>query len=254
MLILRHGEIFTKSEFVRKEFIRRLINNLRLALPGIKVVDKMWRIFVYDDSEKTIDIIKHVFGVVSFSKAIECEADLNKIKEVVSGFIPNEGSFAVDTHRIDKTFPLTSQQVNEIIGEFVLNKRKLKVDLKNPDLRIGIEIYKGSAFVFTETYEGAGGLPLGSAKLRLECDFKNDLDVAGAWMMMKRGVVVTPFNKKLSKWSSGFTEGKAVAKVIGCLDVNEYVKLQKQTKEVLFNPLIGFTKKQAEELVEKVLK
>ncbi len=254
MLLVRHGEIYTKSEFVRKQFIKRLVDNLRLALPGVKIEAKRWRILIHNDSEEAIDALKHAFGVVSFSKAVETKPVLKEIIEAVDEFIPAKGSFAIDTKRIDKNFPLTSQEVNEKIGEHVLEKNPLlKVDLKKPGTKIGVEILKDSAFVFSDFFQGPGGLPLGSAGLRLKCSFENDFDLAAAWMMMKRGVIVVPFNEKLKKWSYGFTEGKAVGKVIGCLSVEDFIEKQKKSDMVLFAPLIGLTEKEVEELLERVL-
>ena len=256
MLIARHGEIYTKSEFVRKQFIKRLVDNLRLALPGIKVEAKRWRVLIYDDSHETIGKVKHVFGVVSFSKAIETKPELKEIKKVVEGLLPlNAESFAIDTQRLDKNFPLISQEVNEKIGELVLEKQpELKVNLKNPDVRIGVEIGRDSAFVFTENFKGVGGLPLGSAGGRISCDYENNLDVLAAWMMMKRGVIVTPLHEKLKSWSYGYTQGKTLnAKVVGITSVEEFVEKQKQAKEVLFAPLIGLNEKEINELKELVL-
>jgi adenylyl- and sulfurtransferase ThiI len=52
MIIIRHGEIFTKSEPVRKEFIRALTRNVRIALPEASVRAERWRIFVDSKNEK----------------------------------------------------------------------------------------------------------------------------------------------------------------------------------------------------------
>jgi len=255
MLIIRHGEIYTKSDFVRKQFIKKLVNNLHLALPGVKIETKRWRIIIHDDSEKAVEAVKHVFGVVSFSKAVQTTSELEDIKEEVNKFIPKQGTFAIDTHRLYKNYHLTSQEVNEKIGEHVLQKNPfLKVNLKKPGTRIGIEIMKDTAYIYSGSIQGPGGLPLGSAGLRVKCSYENEFDLAAAWMMMKRGVIVVHFNEKLSKWSYGFSEREAVALVTGETRIQELIEKQKKEKQVMFSPLIGLKQEEVKQIIQKINK
>jgi len=75
-------------------------------------------------------------------------------------------TFRVETKRGEKDFPLTSQQINEQVGEYIFEKLnaqglKIRVNLKNPDITCFIEVVEKYAFLFLEKVKGLGGLPVG---------------------------------------------------------------------------------------------
>ncbi|MEM0372651.1 MAG: THUMP domain-containing protein [archaeon] len=253
MIIVRHGEIFTKSEPVRKEFVRILAGNIREALPRASVRAERWRIFVESENEsRDARVLQRVFGVVSVSIAEKVPCDLNSIKKVCLKIIPRKAkSFGVKTQRITKEFPLTSQEISAEIGSFIIEKKKLKVDLSNPDFWIRIEVYKNNAFIFSESLEGPGGLPVGSARGFIECDYESDEDALAAWMMLKRGACVTP-DKRLASWSYGNSAGIPLARVAGITSISRFCKAQKESRLPLFAPLIGLSVKEKRFLAGKV--
>lgn len=258
MIIVRHGEIFTKSEPVRRQFIRKLVNNIRIALPTSKILSKRWRILIYPKNEKkAIETLKRVFGIVSFSVVEECNADMKKIKKNVKGFLPKiKGKkFSVRTQRLTKKFPLNSAEVNSEIGSYVLSKVKAKVNLSKPDIVLNIEISGDKAYVFTNknTYKGPGGLPLGSARGVVSCDFKNKKDMIAAWMVMKRGACVVPVHSKLERWAYGvLKKGEVLGKVSGVTDFKKFMAEQEKLDMPLFAPLVGFNNKEINCLKRKI--
>lgn len=103
----------------------------------------------------------------------------------------NPSSFKIEARRIAKAFYKTSQQINEEIGAFVVQRFGWKVDLENPEFVIGIEMIEGTAYVFFETMKGVGGLPSGTqGRLVLLMSVGIDSPVAG-FLMLKRGVSLT---------------------------------------------------------------
>ena len=97
------------------------------------------------------------------------------------------GSFAVDTRRADKTFPMDSMEVNRRVGAAVVGATGRKVDLTSPDDVLGIEIAQKGAFVLGARNAGPGGLPVGSSG-RVVALLSGGIDSpVAAWRMMKRG-------------------------------------------------------------------
>ena len=75
-------------------------------------------------------------------------------------------TFKVETKRGEKDFPLTSQQINEQVGEYIFEKLnsqdlEFRVKLKNPDVTCFIEVVEKYAFLYSEKIKGLGGLPVG---------------------------------------------------------------------------------------------
>ena len=240
MITVRHGEIYTKSPPVRRQFISKLAGNIKEVIPDAKIVSKRWRILVYSPNEKrAVEKLRTVFGIVSFSRCIETEADLDQIKKAVAKFLPRirGKSFAVRTQRLSKEL-MESQRINEIIGEFVRKKTKSKVNLDRPDITLGIEIYSNRAYVFVDNYPGPGGLPTGTAGKMLLLKGKNSR--LAAWMISKRGITVASRVKN------------PLGAVTGETDVGKFLKLQKRFDIPVYAPLIGLSKKEINNLKKKI--
>ena len=206
--LVRYGEISLKSDRVRRRMERKLRENIERQTGG-KTFKKAARIVVVGGDWKKIS---KVFGVVSWSPAMEVRADLNEIAEAAADLLKDHrGSFKVETQRVTKDFPLTSPEVSKEVGAQIVEKLGLKVVVKEPDIVLGVEIIGRRAYVFKERFQGPGGLPVG-----VEGDavllFSGGIDspVAG-WMIGKRGVTIHPFHlyagidvsrvlKKLSEW------------------------------------------------------
>ena len=139
--------------------------------------------------------------------------------------IKSESSFAVRCHRVGE-HPYSSMDVCKEVGKQVLKSledRKLRVNLKNPQFTINIEVRDANAYIFSENLKGAGGFPLGSQS-KVVCLLSGGIDSAVAcWLVMKRGCTIIPIYldnapltdetttakalevaKKLFEWSIGF--------------------------------------------------
>ncbi len=137
--------------------------------------------------EDTIQVLRHSFGVVSFSSVFVTKPDLEEIRNGVARFFENKRHFRVTVNRAWKGFPLTSIELQRILGSD-LEKMGMVVDLENPDKTIYVEIREDSTYLFDRILPGPGGLPYGCQGRALLL-FSGGLDspVAG-WMMGKRGV------------------------------------------------------------------
>ena len=103
----------------------------------------------------------------------------------------NLNTFKVETKRADKSFPLTSPEVNNAIGAFLLGQfPHLKVDVHQPLFTLFIEIGPEEILLYHDSIAGPGGLPVGaSGKGLLLLSGGIDSPVAG-WLAMKRGLSI----------------------------------------------------------------
>ncbi len=102
-----------------------------------------------------------------------------------------ENSFKVEARRSNKKFPLTSPEINRLVGAAILKKNPhLKVNLHHPSFRIFIEIGPREAYLYHDHVPGPGGLPVGvTGRALLLLSGGIDSPVAG-WMAMKRGLAL----------------------------------------------------------------
>ncbi|MDO5828654.1 MAG: hypothetical protein Q4Q25_00740 [Methanocorpusculum sp.] len=67
-VMIRVGELWLKSEPVKRQFIKTLITNLKSALEAAEIPGKIevfrGRILIYGDAERIADAASRVFGAV----------------------------------------------------------------------------------------------------------------------------------------------------------------------------------------------
>jgi thiamine biosynthesis protein ThiI len=147
------------------------------------------------DEERTEDIIDRlnkVFGIHTMSVALKVDSDMDKIYSAAKEVCSQSGTFKVETHRADKTFPKNSMEISAEIGGRLLSKNdNISVDVHNPQFTINIDVREnGKTLVFNEFFKGAGGMPVGTAgKGLLLISGGIDSPVAGH-MIAKRGMSV----------------------------------------------------------------
>ena len=190
-ILIRYGEIFLKSEPVFKLHLDRLIQNIRSAFKAnsldCKVEKERGRIFLTtSDISKACEILKTVFGIFYFSPCFVLDTiEVKKIKKFIAdnykSWIKPPQTFAVRVRKsVDSKY--TSQELEKLIGS-VVNR---KVNLKNQDVEIGIEIRK-KTYIFTDKIKGLGGMPVStSGKVISLISGGIDSPVA-SFLMMKRG-------------------------------------------------------------------
>mgnify|MGYP003751314077 CR=1 FL=1 len=100
-------------------------------------------------------------------------------------------SFRISTKRQYKNYKYTSQELNEIVGAFILSKNKLKVELNHPDLNLIIELVKGRAYIGYKKCLGLGGLPVGSGEKAMSLISSGIDSPVASFKLIKRGVDVS---------------------------------------------------------------
>nr|ADI17893.1 thiamine biosynthesis ATP pyrophosphatase [uncultured Chloroflexi bacterium HF0200_06I16] len=180
----------------RPWFMRKLTDNLRTATKG-SGVEKVWKgqlmvgLTLSDEQcwPEVKSRLREVFGVAKFYKAYELPQDLDGLKAVLPQLLDARkfSSFRITTNRADKRFPMNSEQVNRDLGSFVKDLTGARVNLKEPELSIYLDIQARGLLVYFEEVKAHGGLPVGvSGKVAVMLSGGIDSPVA-AWQMMKRG-------------------------------------------------------------------
>jgi thiamine biosynthesis protein ThiI len=219
-ILIRYGEISTKGRN-RNKFVEKLRKSVRSTLapfPKIKVEASRDRMYVLLNGENGIEIIeklKNIFGIQSFSPAIKVDRDVEVLKqtslELVHSLYREGQTFKITPKRSDKTFELNTDGINQTIGGHLLkNIPGLKVDVRDPDINLRIEVRKEAIYLSCETIQGAGGLPIGSSgKAMLMLSGGIDSPVAG-YLAMKRGLEI----EAVHFFSPPFTSERSKEKVI----------------------------------------
>lgn len=198
LLAVSFGEIFLKGRN-RNTFYKTATNNIKRNIKDIGYEDmysessKLYIKADRKDFDRLTEEIKKVFGIVYISEVVKCEKKLEDIsktsKEMIKYYEKEKDlTFKVESKRTDKSFPLTSPELNAKIGADILKEyNELKVDIHNPDFTVFIDV-KSSAYIYIKRTSGLGGLPLGSSgEGLLLLSGGIDSPVAG-FMMAKRGM------------------------------------------------------------------
>jgi len=205
VVVVRYGEIGTKSRQTRRWFENILINNIREALvsEGVDfkgVEAKRGRILVRMNSPgEAVEVLRRVFGIVSLSPAMEVKAELEKINRTALRLFRRKKRelglerprFRVTARRITKEFPLKSPEVQAKVGEYILESEESEVDLHDYDIEVGVELMDGRAYVYVDKVHAWGGLPIGTQG-KVVALLSGPNSAVSVFLMMKRGVEVIP--------------------------------------------------------------
>ena len=267
--LLRYGEIFLKGKN-RSFFEKKLIHNLKCYLKNQQVEGKITRLRnrLYAETSRAMDW-KYVFGLTNYSPCVKIPANYmviqNEVERMIQDYTPKT-TFRITTNVMDPKYGMSKQEMNEKLGAFVVQQTKARVNLKNYEEEIGIEVLQGHAYLYNKMIPCPGGLPVGvegSALLWVEDE--NSL-LAGI-LAMKRGCAVFPVaqDKKdltlLEKYAYGT---KPTLKLLREVDLHEFIQhyeIQalvvgdtltkiKEYPEIslpVLRPLVGYTKERVQE-------
>jgi thiamine biosynthesis protein ThiI len=141
------------------------------------------------DSALAVERIRTVFGAANFSLVERTPRDIDALRSRILESIDGShfASFRIETQRGDKTFPLTSPEINRQLGAAVKEKSRARVDLTNPEFTVTVEILPRDAFFGFDKIQGAGGLPVGASG-RVVALISGGIDSpVAAHRMMQRG-------------------------------------------------------------------
>jgi len=198
LYLIKIGEI-TLKKGNRALFERQLKQNIKKILRphATRVTNRAGRFYLEIDGPDEAYVgscLSKVFGITGFTRAHSCPKELDALTEkalMVAKQNLDAGTgrtFKVQTRRVDKSLPMDNYGYSAELGGRVLEAfPELKVDVRNPDFEIHVEL-REKGYVYGYTNRGPGGLPVHSAgKGMLLLSGGIDSPVAG-YLMAKRGL------------------------------------------------------------------
>ena len=198
-IMVRFGELSTKGKN-KIDFIRVLFHNCQRAL---KEFDKIHIYMRHDhiyvelngaDYKPIIERLQEVSGIQGLSLVHKSlDRDIENIKNMSLELIKQETgkTFKVHVKRTDKKYPLISDQITRIVAGHILKSGLgLSVDVHNPDIMLSIEVRDEAVYIFSHTFPGAGGYPLGVGGKAMHMLSGGIDSPVAAYLLMKRGVTI----------------------------------------------------------------
>ena len=201
--LIKYAEIGTKGKnrFLFEDALIKQIKHALRPVEGKFIISKeSGRIYVdaqgeYDYDE-VIAALKRVFGIAWICPMFQIEkTDFEEIKKEVASYVDQvyedkNFTFKVDAKRVDKKYPVSSEQMNRDLGEVILDTfPETKVDVHHPDVLLKVEVRK-VVNIYSVMIPGPGGMPVGTnGKAMLLLSGGIDSPVAG-YMIAKRGVMI----------------------------------------------------------------
>lgn len=221
VIMAKYGEIALKG-LNRNQFEALLVRNIKRRLNPLGkfgIFRKQSTIFIQPE-EEGIDLdlavkkLCQVFGIAAVQRSLVLPKDFDVILKEGIPYLANAvagaKTFKIDAKRSDKTFPMTTPQIQQALGDAVCDAYpEIGVDVHNPELKILLEIRDKGAYLNADRITGAGGMPVGSSgKALLLLSGGIDSPVAG-YMMAKRGLAVDAVHFQ----SPPYTSERALMKV-----------------------------------------
>ena len=201
--LIKYAEIGTKGKnrFLFEDALIKQIKHALRPVEGKFIISKeSGRIYMdaqgeYDYDE-VIAALKRVFGIAWICPVFQIEkTDFEEIKKEVASYVDQvyedkNFTFKVDAKRVDKKYPVSSEQMNRDLGEVILDTfPETKVDVHHPDVLLKVEVRK-LVNIYSVMIPGPGGMPVGTnGKAMLLLSGGIDSPVAG-YMIAKRGVMI----------------------------------------------------------------
>jgi thiamine biosynthesis protein ThiI len=224
-VVLRYGEIGTKSRQVRGHFEERLAENVEALLadrsiPGdVEVRPTRLRIETTEDAvDRATEAATDAMGVVTASPARRLPSDRERVEAaLVEAALAtyDGGSFAVRPRRSGDAVPYTSEQLGRSGGAAIFEALESEgwtptVDLDDPDHEYHAEVRAEEAFVYLEKRTGPGGLPLGTQDRVVALTSGGIDSPVAAHETMRRGCPVVPLYFDLGDYGGPDHEARAL--------------------------------------------
>ncbi|HJJ37168.1 MAG: tRNA 4-thiouridine(8) synthase ThiI [Methanocorpusculum sp.] len=220
-VMVRIGELWLKSEPVKKQFMLALTRNIKAAMETQEIEYSLeeyrGRILIFGDPEKIAPIAARIFGIVDVSI---CETTTNLPEDMAKTALKFAEKklkpgmrFAVRARR-QHVSGFTSQQLAGMIADVIWEKiPDFVVDLDNPEYEVFVEAREYGGIVYDERIPGQGGLPLGTAG-RAAALLSAGIDSpVAAWLMMRRGVTISGVFMDGGRWAGSATRSLAMDNV-----------------------------------------
>lgn len=244
--VVHYAEIGLKGRN-RPFFERVLARNVasRLGSLGLAQVERLsGRMLVHMhrplDAGSWAERLHTVCGIAHFAPAYLAEPSMEAVQDAVLSRLPEVpvDSFRIRARRDDKSFPLTSPQIQRQLGAAVQAQTGWPVRLKGADLVIDVEVLRDRVILSFGRMEGPGGLPVGaSGRVGLLLSGGIDSPVAG-YLALKRGCRVIPVHfhsRPFGNWMGAEARAREIVRSLTAYGMVPYlyvVPVGRQQREI----------------------
>ena len=193
-------EIMIKGSSAKRQMVGQLYTNLLdvMGLIDEAVVVRKFsdKIEVFTPVDKLVEVRQMLFNVSGIEQVLEVKQfddidTLEKIKAVVGaevGALLKDKSFVVRVKRTG-SHDYTSIDIERTVGGYLLAQTEAKkVDLKNPDVSIRLELVHNQLNIISNKYKGLSGFPIGTQGDILSLMSGGFDSTVASYMTMKRGI------------------------------------------------------------------
>ncbi len=191
VIVITFDELFTKSEKVRKKWLK-IIENF-LEKKRIKIIEKERFKYFLEYSEDNLNKIKKIFGIKNiytgylFQKLDELTFFLKNNPSKIFKTNEKKIKFKVKVKRHWKKIEKNSLELAKEFGSLIQQLTNWEVDLKKPNKVFLIEVFKDKVLFIHEIIEGLGGVPLTTQPKTLVL-FSGGIDSpVASFLIAKRG-------------------------------------------------------------------
>ncbi|MCR5743213.1 MAG: tRNA 4-thiouridine(8) synthase ThiI [Lachnospiraceae bacterium] len=200
--LIKYAEIGIKGKnrfLFEDALVKQMRHALRNCEGDMKVYKQPGRIYAetetHCDYDEVVAALKRVFGISAICPVVQLEDEgFEKLGRDVTDYIREvygadcDKTFKVNARRARKDYPKTSQEINEDLGEILLDAFPgMRVDVHKPDILLNVEVRERFICVYSIVIPGPGGMPVGTnGKAMLLLSGGIDSPVAG-YMIAKRG-------------------------------------------------------------------
>ncbi len=205
ILVVRFGEIGTKSSHVRRKMIKVLRQRIEDRIENEEIdynqVSACYSRIIVETCEasEAAEHVSEIPGVSNVSPAYRTEPDIPSIKKEVQKLEIGE-TFGVDSNRSGRQ-EFDTQELNTEIGSYIEELTGASVDLDNPATWVEIDVRDKEAYIFKERFEGPDGYPVGTQGSYAALVSGGIDSPVAAYRMMVRGADIVPiyfYNKPVA--------------------------------------------------------
>ena len=197
-VIVVHLHELTLKKKNRSWFEKILLRNIKIHLSKLDYINIQFiagRIIITGIDNNKIneyrEALSSVIGIRNYIIAKQTNLDIEQIKKTALSLInklDSKKSFRITARRQNKNFIHNSQEINIIIGEYIIKNSSMYVNLNSPDYNIIIEIVNDSAYLGCNKVPAFGGLPVGSGENALSLISSGIDSPVASFNILKRGV------------------------------------------------------------------
>jgi thiamine biosynthesis protein ThiI len=226
-VVVRYGEMSTKSSRVRRSMERQLVTNLAAILADRDVEGDVerrpTRPLIHTDAASVGEAARAAagtFGVVSASPALTASPELDHICDALADTARacyGGGTYAVNARRAGEDYDFDSRDIEQAGGSAVWEAVEAEfqpvVDLDDPDLTFEVEVREEQAFLYLEKIEGPGGLPVGTQQPVVALVSGGIDSPVAAYELMRKGCPILPVYIDLGQYGGPDHRARAVETV-----------------------------------------